>query len=171
MTRPAILSQSQSLAGEGLLLNIINEFDLVTRTDSPYILSLVNLYRSIYQLPPMQDAKLHKRSITKDVQSTLAQHPSGNQDMEGLIWAVPSPLYYHVGKLLMLRVQIRKGDSSSANCESMEEALEMRAVKVRAEDFEKLLFCRITVHSRVCYGERVKLVAEGHFNGMNGWAS
>lgn len=37
-------------------------------------------------------------------------------------------------------------------------------------EFEKLLFCRIAVHSGLRYSERVLLINDGLFNSKNDWA-
>lgn len=78
--------------------------------------------------------------------------------------ALPNPDYHHVGEQLVLLRRIHGEDEGEGQ-------LELRVVKVRDEDFGKLLFCRIAVHRRVCYAERVGLIIEGQFNGRNGWES
>lgn len=45
-----------------------------------------------------------------------------------------------------------------------------RAVEIPNSEFEKLLFCRIAVHSGSRYSERVQLINDGPFNGKTGWA-
>lgn len=50
-------------------------------------------------------------------------------------------------------------------------SLQLRTVEVSTAQSEKLLFCRILVHRRPCYTQRVELLADGRFNGANGWDS
>jgi hypothetical protein len=153
----------------------------VTRADNPYILSLVNLYRSMYPdalpLIKMQDANPHlQKGSTSNVPDSqlnpvLVQDTDVNQGRNEVeeIWSLPSPDYHHVGeRLLLLRRILTKDIGDNRDGEGQ---LELRAVKIGDEYFRKLLFCRIAVHRRVCYAERVGLIIRGHFNGKNGWES
>ena len=163
--RPPISAKPQLLYGVGLMLNIINEFDLVTRADSPYVLSLVNLYRSIYQLPPVEEATVLNEGGMQGAVSTEPQ-PTSETSERG-IWILPSAVYGHVGARAVLQMRINEGDSSDENGENLADELVLKAFKVDAEAFGKLLFSRITVHSRHCYRERVRKIAEGQYNGIN----
>ena len=164
--------------GVTLNLNIINEFDLVTRADAPYILSLVNLYRSIYsdKAPLVQPQEEANPPVQEQSTSAAPARDvgvgQGGDGGKGGSWALPSPYYHHVGERIMLRLRIREeGGGGGVQGGVGEEALEMRAVKVGGEDFGKLLFCRIAVHRRLCYAERVELIIGGKFNGRDGWES
>lgn len=167
--------QQEDLAAEGgLSLNIINEYDLVSRVDRSYIRTLVDLYRSIYDLPPIQDP---------DIQTTRAAPGawiSPNNDSKdegktrreqtGKYWIVPKPLYRHVGKRVVLKLGIiPTEDGNHESRDKPTSQLALSASCIPDEEFAKLLFCRVTVHSRVCYQERIALITEGHFNGKNGW--
>ena len=126
----------------GVCLNIINEFDLVTRADKPYILSLVNLIRLIYNQDPPS---------SEDTDSTSNETN----------WPLPPSMYRHVGPKVVFLMRLPDQGGS----------LQLRAVEMSTPQFEKLLFCRIPVHRRLCYAQRVELLAGGRFNGANGWDS
>jgi hypothetical protein len=163
------------MAEEGrLLLNIINEYDLVSRVDRPYIWTLVDLYRSIYKLPPIQDLNSQTtgdaprvESLT-DNDSTHKGEAWGNRD--GKYWIVPKPEYHHIGKRVVLKIGIIPGQwTDHERSNEPKGQLSLSASCISAEEFAKLLFCRLTVHSRACYQERVALIRESRFNGKSGW--
>ncbi|GIJ86995.1 hypothetical protein Asppvi_005894 [Aspergillus pseudoviridinutans] len=159
---------------ESLCLNIINEFDLVSRADPPYILSIVNIFRSMYGQPPLLPSDTN---LGCDIPS---QHPTAPPPSEpdsaartfshkayleneksaafaAKIWPVPRPLYYHVGKKVVLLMRLEEDD------------VQMKAVQILTPAFEKLLFCRVAVHSKICYSERIQLIEKGRFNGYDSW--
>lgn len=147
------------------MLNFINEFDLVSRADGPYILSLVNLHRSIYHMPPMQGMDPSGNNITEDITS-LATFESGSAESRtDRIWTSPRAFYTHAGERVVLRMQLCEESTSSGDHDEME----LKAFRVEEQAFQKLLFCRIIVHSRIEYRKRVELIAHGCFNGSKGW--
>ena len=75
-------------------------------------------------------------------------------------WALPKAFYHHVGKRVVLQLRIL-GTKNNEDAEDLQDTLRLRAVVVSDEDHEKLLFCRVAVHSRLCYGERIKKLIEG----------
>lgn len=136
----------------GVCLSIINEFDLVTRADKPYILSLVNLLRLThgqYPLPTEGTDDTETPSLTTDYTS------------DGNNWPLPPSMYRHVGPKIVFLMRLPDQGGS----------LQLRAVEVSTAQFEKLLFCRLPVHRRPCYTQRVELLVGGQFNGANGWDS
>jgi hypothetical protein len=154
------------------MLNVINEYDLVPRIDGPYVRSLVDLYRSIYKLPPIQEAGPQMFGTNAEAQTPPAEVRSSQavakEEEVGKHWSVPNPEYWHIGERVVLRRSIITGHASEDNGDPKEE-LALSALSVAAEEFAKLLFCRLTVHRRVQYQERVELIAEGRFNGRHGW--
>lgn len=48
--------------------------------------------------------------------------------------------------------------------------LELKTVEVPRETFEQLLVCRLAVHRRMSYAERILKLEKGLFNGSDGWA-
>lgn len=136
----------------GVCLNMINEFDFVTRADKPYILSLVNLIRLIHDQDPLssEDADdTESSSLTTDSTSTENN------------WPLPPSRYHHVGPKVVFLMRLPDQGGS----------LQLRVVEVSTPQFEKLLFCRIPVHRRPCYAQRIELLAGGRYNRANGWDS
>lgn len=155
------LEEQNNLAAEGgLSLNIINEYDLVSRVDRSYVRTLVDLYRSIYDLPPIQGPDF--QTTTDDLEKLASNYNRNN----GTYWAIPKPVYRHIGK----RVVLQFGISPTFDTSGVGQ-LALSALYVPGEQFAKLLFCRITVHSRLCYQERIEFITEGRFNGKYGWQS
>ena len=65
-------------------------------------------------------------------------------------YPVPKSLYHHVGPRIIFSVRLNETSPS----------LGLRAVEVPQEVFKVLLFCRLNVHGRMCYGVRVKALFE-----------
>lgn len=151
------------------MLNIINEFDLVTRADGPYVLSLVNLYRSIYQMLPVPEAKSPDSGVEQNSNSSTALRFSSDGDSTRNIWAVPSAFYGHFGERVVLHMQMCEKSSRSEDDDDSADMLKLKAFKVATRVFQELLFCRISVHSRAEYQKRVDLIASGYFNNLDGW--
>ncbi|KAK9860254.1 hypothetical protein MYU51_010681 [Penicillium brevicompactum] len=122
-------------------INIINEFDLVTRIDEPYVLCLVNLARLAYNRPPLAQ--------------TLEVEPTGSSTSNASLCreqsAMPQSLYHHVG--LRVIFSIRLDEATQTLC--------LRAFEVSREVLEGLIFCRLNVHRRTCYEERIQALVEG----------
>jgi hypothetical protein len=156
------------------VLNIINEYDPVARVDRPYIRTLVDLYRSIYKLPPIQEVDSQITGTTSGAQISSAEDSNDEGEVwgeqTGKYWIVPKPEYCHVGKRVVLKLSIIPGqDGGHESNDDPKGQFVLNASCIPAEEFAKLLFCRVTVHSRVYYQERVELITEGRFNGRNGW--
>jgi hypothetical protein len=150
------LGKTRTKFSSGVCLNFINEFDPVTRADGSYKGSLVNLIHSMYNQQPLL-AMLETSSTTVDSLIT----DDSNYFVKGRDWPVPPSVFSHVGPriVLLLRAESRLKESS----------LRLHAFEVPRADFDRLLFCRVAVHRRVCYGERVDLIAKGEFNGRTSW--
>jgi hypothetical protein len=150
------------------VLSVVNEFDLVPRADGPYVRSLVDLYRSVYNLPPLQDDAAREQQ-QQQVSAAAVQLPRfsfdvGRVDGQASVWALPKPVYWHVGQLVVFKVELAEKMGSGK-----EDDLVLRAVTVGPERFGGLLFCNVAVHRRVCYQERVGMLLEGRFNGRETW--
>ncbi|RVX67150.1 hypothetical protein B0A52_08584 [Exophiala mesophila] len=128
----------------GLSLSIINEYDLVTRADAPYIRCLAQLLRSIYQLPPLVEQ-------STDENQPSPQSISFNQNE----WPLPLPQYQHVGTLVVLQQTLQH------------DQLALQALEIQPVDLAKMLFCRIKVHSRKVYNARVESLTSGRFNNLS----
>ncbi|KAH7154874.1 Alpha/Beta hydrolase protein [Dactylonectria estremocensis] len=169
---PVDLARYQAFDKATVALSIINEFDLVSRADRPYIMTLANLIRSIYGKSPLP---IHEEmpSIASDTLDNSPVHPSWpkntvttdapdnpnkrSRPVEGTAWPVPRLFYHHVGSRIVLLMRLESDD------------IRLRAVEVPSSEFEKLLFCRIAVHSGRRYSERVQLLKDGLFNHHTGW--
>jgi len=180
---PCIMGNPRFARTTGLVLSVVNEYDLVPRADGPYVRSLVDLYRSFYNLPPIQDDAVQQQQQhdhaaatylprfsfdTRDTEQPEASHEHSGAQVS--VWPLPKPEYWHVGKLVVFKVQLK--ESPAGNVESSgggDDGLVLRAVAVGPERFATLLFCNVGVHRRICYQERVDMLLEGRFNGKGGW--
>ncbi|KAK7510156.1 Alpha/Beta hydrolase protein [Phyllosticta citriasiana] len=136
-------------AGE-LWLNIINEYDVVSRADRPYVRSLVDLFRSTYGQTPLESTSYDSYSTDTSSTGTAV----------GQNWAVPLPEYRHYGDLIVLRMS-RSDPSPAENRMLFDDELRLEAWKVTSEEFSKLLFTRIAVHRRRYYERAAAMVAKG----------
>ncbi|KAB8265071.1 Alpha/Beta hydrolase protein [Aspergillus pseudonomiae] len=120
----------------GVCLNIINEFDPVTRADGAYKRCLVDLIHSMYNRQPSQP-RSEPSSTTVDSLST--------EDSEcfskGKDWPVLPSFYFHIGPRIVLLLRVKTGIK--------ETCLRLRAIEVPRADFDRLLFCRVAVHRRL----------------------
>ncbi|KAH0561982.1 hypothetical protein GP486_003311 [Trichoglossum hirsutum] len=172
VTRPDLTHPILAAANRGLVLSIVNEYDLVPRADNDYVRSLVDLYRSIYSLPPIQDRpeqdptpRLPRLSFdTRNANPAPDPRPS---------WPLPSPEYFHIGQIVVFKVKLAEpaaDGGAGGGAASDADDLVLRAVTVAPNHFARLLFGSVSVHGRVCYRERVKMLLEGRFNGRESWA-
>jgi hypothetical protein len=74
------------------------------------------------------------------------------------LWPMPASFYHHIGTRVIFSTRL---DPTS-------QSLRLWAVEVPREAFEELLFCRLNVHRRTCYGERVQALLDGKFAGKTG---
>lgn len=115
----------------------MNEFDFVTRADSAYFRSLIQLYQQ------------------------------GDDAPTTATWALPSHGLEHVGIIVVLRTeapQFEGGIDEQGNT-----GLSLSAWKVTPEGLAELMFCRLSVHGRAAYRERIAQVEQGMFNEQHGW--
>ena len=114
----------------------------MTRVDEPYLLCLVNLAHMGYPqygLPSGLGVNLHNWTNTEVLLYLDEKRHS-----------VPKSLYHHIRPRIILSVRLNKTSPP----------LGLRAVEVPQEVFQVLLFCRLNVHSRKCYGDIVKALLE-----------
>ena len=107
---------------------MVNETDVVTRADHHYMLSLVNLYRSIDGLAPIAGAE-----------------PQPGTDRPGRHWPVPPPLLHHVGNIVILKETDEESDDP-----------QLGAFSVSGLDFAGLLFCSSRAHHKEAYQQTVE---------------
>lgn len=134
-----------------MAVDLINEFDLVGRADRPYILSLVNLLRHRHGHPPLQpDAKnvaVHDDPTPDGEGNSKPCFREDAREIQGAAWPAPEMLYRHVGSPIILMMRLDENDS-----------MRLKAVEAPSHLLGDLLFCRLSVHKKSCYAERVKLL-------------
>lgn len=154
---------------EGIVFNFINEYDVVTRSTKEYIRSLVDLFRSIYGLPRIED----QGAVTEDwkILNGLGPQFAGDGSLPTLrlsklpMWDLPKPGLFHIGPIVALKAGYSERPASGAVASDWD----LRAYIVPPEEFVKLLFCRVSVHSRQIYVENVREISKGCINGRTGW--
>lgn len=154
------------------MINVINEFDPVTRADRLYMLSLVDLAKSIasrgVQLQGRTDQEATAVALDYlagplSPQSTFSSGYDSGLDKSkaavgGPVWPMPRLLYQHVGPRVVLVTRL------------VDNEVRLGATEVSTKEFERLVFCRVAVHHKSCYGERVELLESGKFNSQRGWS-
>lgn len=149
----------------------MNEYDLVSRADGAYALSLIDLYRSIYKLPPIQDDdSRHRLKLpTPQLPRFSFDARTGEQEGDRLpVWPLPQPEYWQLGQIVVFKVKLAEGTMGTGSGFARDELI-LRAVTISPEEFVKLLFCDVSSHRRVSYQERIDLLLKGRFNGKRVW--
>ncbi|KAL4944329.1 hypothetical protein BDV06DRAFT_94353 [Aspergillus oleicola] len=140
---PPVITVAPSIDNSYLCLNIINEFDMVSRADGAYKDCLVNLARSMYEAQDLVEhtAIPQQNTILKQETQFWKKQPR---------WPTPASCYSHIGPRIVCLM--RPDDNPSS--------LRLYTVEVSQTDFEQLLFCRVSVHRRACYAQRVQSLVE-----------
>ncbi|KAF5720689.1 hypothetical protein FGLOB1_526 [Fusarium globosum] len=147
-------------------VNVINEFDVVTRADKPYILSLVDVARAMLDLPPKAAISEHETSkeivsaaleTTRDENRRLSDDSEDFPLKEPKIWRFPQPFYHHVGPRVILLTRF------------VDNQMSLKAVEISSSEFQQLLFCRVAVHGKRFYDERIDALEQGRFNNQSAW--
>jgi hypothetical protein len=164
----ALSGQSQT-AFEEMALNFANEFDLVTRSTRSYVQELVDLFRSSYGLPPIEDRDAIKDSLDDTDGQDQGSSKDGDQASRQMTkiphWSfMRPPEFSHVGQVVVLK-------AASSLAAAAEGGLHLYAHVVPPEEFADLLFCRVSVHKKDIYKHNVSDISEGHVNGRAGWQS
>lgn len=165
-----LLSDSQNAPNIGLALAVVNEYDFVSRTDRPYVRSVIDLYRSLFRLPPVKD---DDPTQTENMLPSVAgvSEPNLNRPQGAKQpWDLPKPIFWLVGEIILLReegAQLQSGNGQGEPTASSRKIL--KAFVIKPEEITKLLFCRIKVHQGKEYRDRVDMISSGRFNGSNGW--
>lgn len=137
---------------------MINEFDLIARVDKPYILTLVNLIRAMYNQPLLPGQTIHSPTLQSTTDSPQAHDKVPLQrNLKKASWDLPRAVFTHVGSRIVLRDRWE------------EEGVRLYAAEISNQEFEKLLFCGVAVHKGNMYGDRVRSLANGKFNGAESW--
>ncbi len=135
-------------------LNIINEFDLVARADKRYAEELAKLLKSLHDTPsvPLDPAPRTDVGLTSSLPD--AQDDPLYQGRK--VYPLCKAIYQHIGPRILLLRRRAAG-------------LPLVAVQVKAQEFENLLFCRLAVHKKGEYSQRVLELENGQVNGHDGW--
>jgi hypothetical protein len=154
----------------GFNLAFVNEFDIVPRADQTYIRSLIDIYRSVHNLPPlMNDAICEHDSnaenntfilpplVFDDEEATASGHDT--VAVEGRHWKLPRAEYHIIGDLVLLR-KVRMTSSSDQI---------LLAHSITLTGFQNLVYCGKETHSRTAYGDRVAMMLRGKFNHKEQW--
>ncbi|KAL4784663.1 Alpha/Beta hydrolase protein [Aspergillus varians] len=151
---PPVLTVPAHIDERYLCLNVINEFDMVSRADGAYKDCLVDLVRSMHESGEQSAATKTKRTPDAGPDTETSSRESHSQQ-EKVRWPTPKSCYSHVGPRIVCAM--RPDATTPAS-------LRLHVVEVPKEDFERLLFCRVSVHRRACYAQRVRLLVEGRVN-------
>ncbi|KAK6359960.1 hypothetical protein TWF696_001083 [Orbilia brochopaga] len=161
-TTPADKLVVEGLISSAHILNIVNEYDLVARSDRRYILSMVQLYNSTDD-----QEKMHAiPGVPTSIVGGDGRPP----------WSLPEPELFHVGPIVILKIGPYKSDARMARTSpsahvpgSAGSRLVMSAWQITPEELSKIVFCRLSVHSRIVYRDRIQKLRNGCFNGETGW--
>ncbi|KAF4956178.1 hypothetical protein FGADI_3989 [Fusarium gaditjirri] len=142
-------------------VNVINEFDVVTRADKPYILSLVDVARAMLDLPPrtnISELETSEEIVSVALEATRDENRRLSDDSEDVpvkesnLWRFPRALYHHFGPRVVLLTRF------------IDNQMSLKAVEISTSEFKKLLFCRVAVHGKSLYEERINALEQGRFN-------
>ena len=115
-------------------------------------------------MPPVQEVDPSDDNIIEDIKSFAAFDSSSTESSTGRVWTGSKAFFTHVGERVVLHMQLCEESIGSGD----DDEIELKAFRVEGQAFQKLLFCRIIVHSRIEYRKRVELIARGCFNGSKG---
>lgn len=162
------------------------------------MLSLVDLYRSMYNLEPIRRdvgaeesdktaPRLPRFSFDIELEKDLDEEAvdKKNDKVKGKTWKLNRAEFSFVGQIVILSARLlvvkdamvvrdEKEDekrlwvANEHGDEDKEEVL-LTAVTIEQRMFERLLWCSANVHKRVAYRDRISLILEGRFNGLHGW--
>jgi hypothetical protein len=160
---------SEQSTFNGLNWNFVNEYDLVPRVSRSYVRSLVDLLRSIYHLPKIEDTGtaaddwevLHGFGHKLAGDGTRNAHRQHNLP----VWDLPRPELHHIGPAIVLKATYHDDETTG----DVGREWNLSAYTVEAREFAKLLFCRISVHARPIYVENTREIAQGRLHGRDGW--
>ncbi|EKJ67691.1 hypothetical protein FPSE_12138 [Fusarium pseudograminearum CS3096] len=134
--------------------------------DKPYILSLVEVARNMLNQPrktllpePETSSEIIDASLkaTQDKEAEVSSPKNEESHDQGpKTWQFSQPLYNHIGPSVVLLMR-------------SENEMKLKAVEVTPAEFQKLLFCRTSVHGKRIYEQRVEALEQGHFNDRLGW--
>jgi len=152
----------------GFNLAFVNEFDIVPRADQTYVRTLIDIYRSIYKLPPLMEDAIDETDGTAERQAYVLPPLVFDQAEETVQetdassarqWKLPKAEYNIIGDLVLLR-KVRDTPLSDQV---------LLAQSINSAEFHNLLYCGKETHSRTEYVARVNTMLQGRFNRRDGW--
>lgn len=165
-----ILGSKREKGTVGVMMALINEYDMVSRADKAYIRSVVDLYRGRYGLPPLTISTPGQRVIAGGgIPKLEAGLDIGSETSETeRMWHLPRPVFHLVGDIIVFRLCFGEEMGTEDDGDDEGELLErevgqkptLKADLVPTEEFTKLVFCDIGVHRRTAYLERVGMLVE-----------
>lgn len=125
------------------ILNIINEYDLVSRLGRGYVRSLIQLYGS------------KARDIPEESSWT-------DDEVVGKYWPLPTSDFEHIGSIVVLRTELP--DLQPDNMSASEVSTKVTAWSVTSEDLSDLIFCQLQVHRRKYYREKIEQLVNNNLS-------
>ncbi|KAK6528280.1 hypothetical protein TWF281_009526 [Arthrobotrys megalospora] len=81
------------------------------------------------------------------------------------VWELPEPELQHIGPIVVLKTGIPQASGLSRGLPGPT----LSAWKISPDDLGQLVFCRLSVHSRVVYRDRLRQIREGRLNEGMEW--
>ncbi|KAH8173603.1 lipase (class 3) domain-containing protein [Sarocladium implicatum] len=138
----------------GFAYAFVNEHDIVSRADSAYISSIIDLYRSRYGLPTAAT----DGAINASEEMTRVQGQRADAIIEpNNTWKLPPATFQIVGDIVVLRATISTPvvfEAGSSNAPALSTTFE--GLNISPDDFSQLLFCEVGVHKRRLYVDRMR---------------
>lgn len=159
VTSASISDLAEKLPNVGSMLAFVNEYDIVPRADTPYVRSVIDLYRSKYEPSHMADrGGLNEGQVTPD------DIKVASSETENVLpsWSLPQPTFYPVGDIIISKsiMQDAAVSTDTASELTIRPTLTYKLFNVSQGAFGKLLFCGLGVHKRKVYLERVRSTLE-----------
>jgi hypothetical protein len=127
---------------------------MISRLDVDYFRSLV----SLYNLPESSLPEISSSESGNDVTETPES-----------VWELPDYRLCHIGAVIILKVEAPNLETGFDNL--LLSGPRLTFWKISPANLSKLLFCRLSVHRREVYHERMDQLERGKFNGQTCWSS
>ncbi|KAI1191178.1 Alpha/Beta hydrolase protein [Nemania serpens] len=121
--------------GQAPILNIINEYDLVSRLDREYVRSLIQLYSSKTPYVPEESSWT-------------------DEEIVGKYWPLPTSDFEHIGSIVVLRTELP--DLQLDNMTASQVSTKVTAWDITSESLSDLVFCQVQVHRRKYYRGKIE---------------
>ncbi|KAI1111524.1 Alpha/Beta hydrolase protein [Nemania sp. NC0429] len=129
------------------ILNLVNEYDLVSRLDKGYVRSLLRLYGS--KAPDIPE----ESSWTDD-------------EVVGKYWPLPTSDFQHIGSIVVLRTELPDLQLYNKAGSEVSTGVRVTAWSVTSESLSELIFCQLQVHRRKYYREKIEQLVNSNFGGI-----